>query len=146
LQELRKALSVTNVVTFLGKRPQTELPMYYSAAQAVVMPSQYESFGMVALEAMACGTPVVASGVGGLLYLVRDGRTGYHIPDSDPAALADKLQKLLSDERLRQELGRHAANVAHAYSWERITDQMLTLYESVMAGRHIPDPRMEHAH
>jgi D-inositol-3-phosphate glycosyltransferase len=146
LQELRDSLAVANVVTFLGKRPQTELPMYYSAAQTVVMPSQYESFGMVALEAMACGTPVVASGVGGLLYLVRDGRTGYHIPDSDPQALADKLQKLLSDERLLQEMGRHAANVARAYSWERITEQMLTLYESVLAGRLATDGNMEHAH
>ena len=146
LQELRDSLSIGNVVTFLGKRPQTELPLYYSAAQAVVMPSQYESFGMVALEAMACGTPVVASGVGGLLYLVRDGRTGFHIPDSDPSALAGKLQMLLSDERLRQELGRHAANVAHAYSWERITDQMLTLYESVLAGCHALDSNLEHVH
>jgi D-inositol-3-phosphate glycosyltransferase len=146
LQGLRDSLSVANVVTFLGKRPQTELPSYYSAAQAVVMPSQYESFGMVALEAMACGTPVVASGVGGLLYLIRDGRTGFHIPDSDPAALADKLQRLLSDERLRQELGRHAANVARAYSWERITDQMLTLYESALAGSRTPNPNLEHAH
>jgi D-inositol-3-phosphate glycosyltransferase len=146
LKELRDSLSVANVVTFLGKRPQTELPHYYSAAQAVVMPSQYESFGMVALEAMACGTPVVASGVGGLLYLIRDGRTGFHIPDSDPAALAEKLQRLLSNERLRQELGRHAASVAHAYSWERITDQMLTLYESVLAGCLTEDNYLEHAH
>ncbi|MBN1439599.1 MAG: glycosyltransferase [Anaerolineales bacterium] len=146
LQDLRKSLSLTGVVTFLGKRPQTELPMYYSSAQAVVMPSQYESFGMVALEAMACGTPVVASGVGGLLYLVRDGRTGYHIPDSDPNALADRLQRILSNERLRRELGRHAANVAHGYSWDRITDQMLTLYESVLAGCYTSDPNMEHAH
>ncbi len=146
LRELRDSLSIANVVTFLGKRPQTELPLYYSAAQAVVMPSQYESFGMVALEAMACGTPVVASGVGGLLYLVRDGRTGFHIPDSDPPALADKLQRLLSDERLRQELGRHAASVAHAYSWERITDQMLTLYESVLAGCRTEDTSLEHVH
>jgi D-inositol-3-phosphate glycosyltransferase len=146
LQVLRETLAVTNVVTFLGKRPQTELPLYYSAAQAVVMPSQYESFGMVALEAMACGTPVVASGVGGLLYLVRDGRTGYHIPDSDPVALADKLQKLLSDERLRQELGRRAAILAHSYSWEHITEQMLTLYESVLAGTRTEDSSMEHVH
>jgi D-inositol-3-phosphate glycosyltransferase len=146
LQELRDSLSITNVVTFLGRRPQTELPLYYSSAQAVVMPSQYESFGMVALEAMACGTPVVASGVGGLLYLVRDGRTGFHIPDSDPAALADKLQRLLSDERLRQELGRHAASVARSYSWERITDQMLTLYESVLAGCIAEDTNIEHVH
>jgi len=101
---------------------------------------------MVALEAMACGTPVVASGVGGLLYLVRDGKTGYHIPDSDPPALAEKLERLLSDERLRSELGRRAANVARSYSWERITDQMLTLYESVLAGCHAVDENLEHVH
>jgi D-inositol-3-phosphate glycosyltransferase len=110
------------------------------------MPSQYESFGMVALEAMACGTPVVASGVGGLLYLVRDGRTGFHIPDSDPAALADRLQMLLTDPQLRHELGRHAANVARSYSWERITDQVMTLYESVLAGTLEAGQAPDHAH
>jgi D-inositol-3-phosphate glycosyltransferase len=146
LQELRETLHVENVVSFLGRRPQNELPYYYSAAQAVVMPSQYESFGMVALEAMACGTPVVASGVGGLLYLVRDGRTGFHIPDSDPAALADRLQRLLTDPHLRHELGRHAANVARSYSWERITDQVMTLYESVLAGTPETNEAPDHAH
>jgi D-inositol-3-phosphate glycosyltransferase len=146
LQELRESLHVENVVSFLGRRPQAELPYYYSAAQAVVMPSQYESFGMVALEAMACGTPVVASGVGGLLYLVRDGRTGFHIPDSDPAALADRLQQLLIDPHLRHELGRHAANVARSYAWERITDQVLTLYESVLAGTPETNGVPDHAH
>jgi D-inositol-3-phosphate glycosyltransferase len=146
LQELRDALKIQNVVNFLGKRPQTELPLYYSAAQVVVMPSQYESFGMVALEAMACGTPVVASGVGGLLYLVRDGRTGFHIPDSDPVALADKLQLLLSDETLRRELGRQAANVARGYSWDRIAEQVRTLYESVLAGRREEESPVGHIH
>jgi D-inositol-3-phosphate glycosyltransferase len=146
LQELRESLHVENVVSFLGRRPQDELPYYYSAAQTVVMPSQYESFGMVALEAMACGTPVVASGVGGLLYLVRDGRTGFHIPDSDPAALADRLQMLLTDPQLRHELGRHAANVARSYSWERITDQVMTLYESVLAGTLEAGQAPDHAH
>jgi D-inositol-3-phosphate glycosyltransferase len=146
LQELRTALNIQNVVQFLGRRPQNELPWYYSAAQVVVMPSQYESFGMVALEAMACGTPVVASGVGGLLYLVRDGKTGFHIPDSDPGALADKLQLLLSDEHLRNELGRHAASVARSYSWDRITDQVLTLYESMLAGRREKAMPVDHMH
>jgi D-inositol-3-phosphate glycosyltransferase len=146
LQELRNALHIENVVEFLGRRPQNELPYYYSAAQAVVMPSQYESFGMVALEAMACGTPVVASGVGGLLYLVRDGQTGFHIPDSDPVALADRLQILLTDPHLRHELGRHAANLARSYSWERITDQVMTLYESVLAGTLESNGLPNHAH
>jgi D-inositol-3-phosphate glycosyltransferase len=146
LTNLRASLNIQNIVSFLGKRPQTDLPYYYSAAQAVVMPSQYESFGMVALEAMACGVPVVASGVGGLLYLVRNGQTGFHVPDSDPQALADKLQKLLSDERLRHELGRHGAMVARGYSWERIAEQMLTLYESVSAGTQQAGSTANHAH
>jgi D-inositol-3-phosphate glycosyltransferase len=95
---------------------------------------------------MACGTPVVASGVGGLLYLVRDGKTGFHIPDSDPSALADKLQMLLTNPHLRHELGRHAASVAHSYSWERVTDQMMTMYESVLAGTREAADIPDHAH
>jgi D-inositol-3-phosphate glycosyltransferase len=146
LKNLRASLKIQNIVSFLGKRPQTDLPYYYSAAQVVVMPSQYESFGMVALEAMACGVPVVASGVGGLLYLVRDGQTGFHVPDSDPQALADQLQKLLSDKCLRHELGRHGAMLARGYSWERITEQMLTLYESVIAGTQQTGSTANHAH
>jgi D-inositol-3-phosphate glycosyltransferase len=146
LQELRTSLNIQNVVQFLGRRPQEELAFYYSAAQVVVMPSQYESFGMVALEAMACGSPVVASGVGGLLYLVRDGKTGFHIPDSDPKALAEKLQLLLSNEPLRRELGRQAASVARGYSWDKITEQVLTLYESVLAGRREKTMPVDHMH
>ena len=70
-------------MVFLGKRGQDTLPYYYSAAEVVVMPSHYESFGMVALEAMACGTPVIASQVGGLAFLVQDGVTGYTVPAED---------------------------------------------------------------
>ena len=75
---------------FSGKRGQDTLPYYYSAAEVLVMPSHYELFGMVALEAMACGTPVVASQVGGLAFLVKDGVTGYVIQDGNPDLLADR--------------------------------------------------------
>ena len=85
--DLRRHLDLEEVVTFLGKRGQDTLPYYYSAADVVVMPSHYESFGMVALEAMACGTPVVASQVGGLAYLIQDGVTGYHVRDQEPEEL-----------------------------------------------------------
>jgi len=78
LQKLCADLGLDQSVVFLGMRDQDKLPYYYSAAEVVVMPSHYESFGMVALEAMACGTPVIASEVGGLGYLVRDGETGFN--------------------------------------------------------------------
>jgi D-inositol-3-phosphate glycosyltransferase len=91
LQTLCDELCVGSMVVFLGKRGQDTLSYYYSAAEVLVMPSLYESFGMVALEAMACATPVIASEVGGLGYLVKDGVTGYTIPDSDPNALSDRL-------------------------------------------------------
>ncbi|RLC93561.1 MAG: glycosyltransferase family 1 protein, partial [Chloroflexi bacterium] len=94
LQELREELGIGDVVTFLGAKDQDTLQYYYSAAEMVVMPSDYESFGMVALEAMACGAPVIASDVGGLSFLVQHGRTGYRIPARDPAALAGKVTRL----------------------------------------------------
>ena len=80
LQKLCDDLCIGQTVVFLGKRAQDTLAYYYSAAEVLVMPSFYESFGMVALEAMACGTPVIASQVGGLAFLVRDGETGFTVP------------------------------------------------------------------
>lgn len=135
LQDLREQLGVPDLVAFVGKRSQDTLPYYYAAAHVVVCPSYYESFGMVALEAMACGTPVVASGVGGLLYLVRDGVTGFHVPDHDPQALAAKLAVILENEELRRELGRQGASAARSYDWRLIADQVMTVYESVLAGK-----------
>jgi D-inositol-3-phosphate glycosyltransferase len=128
LQELREELGIGDVVTFLGAKDQDMLQYYYAAAETVVMPSDYESFGMVALEAMACGTPVIASDVGGLTYLVRDGHTGYHVPARDPAALAAKITRLLTDVGLRRLIGYHAACWAESYAWPRIADQIEELY------------------
>lgn len=135
LQELRQELGILDLVTFVGKRSQDTLPYYYSAAHVVVIPSHYESFGMVALEAMACGTPVVASGVGGLLYLVKDGVTGFQVPDQDPQALAAKLAVILENEDLRKEFGRQAVSAARSYDWRLIANQVMTIYESVLAKR-----------
>jgi D-inositol-3-phosphate glycosyltransferase len=132
LQKLCDDLALGKMVVFLGKRGQDTLPYYYSAAEAVVMPSLYESFGMVALEAMACGTPVIASEVGGLGYLVQDGLTGYTVPDSDPVALCEKLSEILKDQALRAAMGRRAAEHALGYDWEKITRQIRQLYEGLI--------------
>ncbi len=131
LQKMCDDLCMGGMVLFLGKRGQDTLPYYYSAAEVVVMPSLYESFGMVALEAMACGTPVIASEVGGLGYLVQNGITGYTIPDSEPETLCDKLSWLLGNTDLRNEMGRSAAEYAANYAWNKIASQVIDVYKEV---------------
>ena len=133
LHELRAELGMDEAVLFLGARDQDRLQYYYSAAEMVVMPSDYESFGMVALEAMACGTPVIASDVGGLAYLVQQGRTGYRVPARDPKALAAKILRLLTDEGLRRRIGQRAECWAEAYAWPVIADRIVALYDEVTA-------------
>lgn len=135
LQSLCDELSLGKMVLFLGKRDQDTLPYYYSAAEVVVVPSFYESFGMVALEAMACGTPVIASQVGGLALLIQDGITGYTIPSGDPATLCDKLILLLGNPELRQKLGRQAVQYARSYGWEKIAAQIFKVYQSLTPKR-----------
>ena len=132
LQKLCDDLAMGQTVIFLGKRAQDTLPYYYSAAEVLVMPSFYESFGMVALEAMACGTPVIASQVGGLAFLVRDGETGYHVPEGDPSALCDKLTLLLSDHELRAKMGATAEQYAQGYKWETIAGRIAGVYRNLL--------------
>ena len=137
LQKMCDDLCMGGMVVFLGKRGQDTLPYYYSAAEVLVMPSLYESFGMVALEAMACGTPVIASEVGGLGYLVQDGATGYTIPDSDPEALCNKLSGLLGDAHLRETMGLHAAEYALDYAWANIAAQIVDVYKGLVEKRSV---------
>lgn len=133
LQNLCLDLGLDDMILFLGKRSQTTLPYYYAAAEVVVMPSHYESFGMVALEAMACGTPVIASRVGGLAHLIQDGETGYFVPAQNPHALAEKLRLLFVDNALRKRLGAQAAHYAHDFGWEMITSQVVAVYQEMVA-------------
>jgi D-inositol-3-phosphate glycosyltransferase len=132
LQNLSRELGIHELVIFLGKRSQDTLPYYYSAAQVVVVPSLYESFGMVALEAMACGVPVIASQVGGLAHLVRDGKTGYVVPDGNPEALKLALQKLIENPNLREEMCTQAVDYARSYDWSVISRKVSKLYESIL--------------
>jgi D-inositol-3-phosphate glycosyltransferase len=133
LQALHSDLGIEDIVTFLGAQDQDALHYYYSAAEMVVMPSDYESFGMVALEAMACGTPVVASDVGGLSYLVREGRTGFRVPARNAQALSDRILRLLQDEGLRRRIGQRASCWAQSHSWQNVSDRIEALYSTVLA-------------
>ena len=132
IQRMCNELTMGKMVAFLGRRDQSTLPYYYSAAEVVVMPSHYESFGMVALEAMACGTPVIASQVGGLAFLVEDGVTGYTVPAEDHDALCEKLTAILGDESLRKKMGRNAAMNARNYDWKKIAKQIVGVYEEMV--------------
>ena len=132
LQEIGQDLGVMDMVAFLGAKDQDILPDYYAAAEMVVMPSHYESFGMVALEAMAMGTPVIASEVGGLAFLVQDGVNGFHVPSRDPEALAERIYTLLNDDDCRNRLGQQAHQNALRYSWPLIVDRVFKVYSEVV--------------
>ncbi len=132
LQAIRTELGIGDLVTFLGAKDQDTLPYYYAATEMVIMPSHYESFGMVALEAMAMGTPVIASEVGGLAFLVNDGINGFHVPSRDPEALAERIYELLTNEECRKQLGIQAQAHAQQYDWAIIVQRMLRIYQEAI--------------
>jgi D-inositol-3-phosphate glycosyltransferase len=134
---LQSRLGLEEAVIFLGAKAQDQLNDYYAAAEALIMPSDYESFGMVALEAMASGTPVIASNVGGLAFLVRDTITGYHVPVREPGALAERVRQLLATPGQRSLLGQAASQHAAQYSWTAIADMLLAEFAVVAPARAV---------
>ena len=136
-------LDLGSAVTFVGAQPQERLRAWYVAADATVLPSHYESFGMVAMEAMACGIPVVASRVGGLQTTVRDGVTGLLVPDHNPAALASALECLLGDPDLRFRLGREGVQWAARHRWPCIAEAVCREYAALVehAASHLDSGR-----
>lgn len=134
LNSLRAELGLDDLVTFLGAKDQDTLVYYYSAAEIVVMPSHYESFGMVALEAMACGVPVIASDVGGLSFSIEDGFNGYLVPGRNPQALAEKIILILKHRVLRDQLSEQAHRWVKHYSWVNIAGEILEVFEDTVEG------------
>jgi D-inositol-3-phosphate glycosyltransferase len=132
LMELAASLGVADSVRFLPPQTADDLAALYRAADLVAVPSHNESFGLVALEAQACGTPVVAAAVGGLVTAVRDGVSGVLVDGHDPAAWARVLAKLLAEPGRREELSigavRHAAN----FSWDRTAEGLLRVYREAV--------------
>ena len=134
LQDLARQRGIEHRVAFVGAVDHETLPLYYNAADVCVVPSHYESFGLVAVEAMASGVPVVASRVGGLAGTVKDGETGYLIPWLCPEPFAERIELLLDNEPLRQNLGEAAREAVGRYRWEHVADAVLEMYESVTSG------------
>jgi D-inositol-3-phosphate glycosyltransferase len=132
LRRLAAELGVAKWVDFRGPQPQDVLPDYYAAADLCLMPSRYESFGMVALEAMACGVPVVASRAGGLAVTVQDGATGRLVPEGDVAALAWAVAGLLADGPGRRALGVRAVEWARRFAWPTVGRSVAELYTELL--------------
>jgi len=132
LKGLTKQLGLTDLVRFEGSIPHNKLPLYYNAAEVLVMPSYAESFGLTALEAMACGTPVIAARVGGLASLINDGSTGYLVPWHRPDAFAQRLEVLLTNPHLRDAMGKAALKRAEQLGWDKLAKRVLVIYKKLM--------------
>ena len=126
-------LGLTGRVHFVAPQPHHLLSTYYRAADVVLVPSRSESFGLVALEAAACGIPVVASAVGGLLNLVEHERTGYVVKNRDVETFAGYTRRLLDDPILSLSMGTHAAHRARNYSWAATAASVIGVYDALEA-------------
>jgi D-inositol-3-phosphate glycosyltransferase len=132
LRRIALELGILGRVEFGGSVPHARLPVYYSAADVCLMPSYSESFGLVGLEAQACGCAVIASNVAGLASVVRDEVTGYLVSGDDPAAYADRIGRLLAEPELATQMGRRGTLLAQRFSWGRMADRLLTEFEELV--------------
>ena len=131
LKALSGELGIADRVEFRGPVGQRELPLYYSAANVTVVPSHHESFGLVAIESLACGTPVVASNRGGLGTTVKDGENGFLVEELSPGAFAKQVLRVLDDEGMEAGLRARARGSVRKYSWNAVGAAVLREYEGL---------------
>lgn len=134
LQSLAGDLAIEDLVTFSGLVKQEELPYFYSAADVCVIPSHYESFGLVALESLACGTPVVAADVGDLKSIIRDGENGYVVRDNSPHRLAQKIAVLLNKSTYDIQSALLIRASVSRFSWSNIAEEIIREFQQLLAG------------
>ncbi len=140
LQNLSGDLHIEDSVTFLGSIKQEQMPYFYSAADVCVVPSYYESFGLVALESLACGTPVVATDVGDLKNIIRQGETGYVVTDNTPRHLADKIALLLARPSPDTESTLSIRASVSRFGWPSIAEAIIRECRMVLADYFAPVP------
>ena len=126
-------LGLAGQVRFVEPQPHHILSTYYRAADVVLVPSRSESFGLVALEAAACGTPVVANAVGGLLTIVDNERTGFLVPDRQPDVFASHIGRIITDTHFASEMSRAAAEKARGYTWAFAAARLRRVYADLAA-------------
>lgn len=133
IKKLIKELDLSDDVIFLGPVERDKLPYYYSLADVCVVPSLYETFGLVAVEAMACGTPVIASKVGGLAHTVKNGYSGLHFVPGRSDHLAKKILEIITDSEKLREMGINARiRASREFGLERTVRQIREAYESLL--------------
>lgn len=138
LQQIAREEHITDQVTFVGRRGREVLKYYYSAADIFVTTPWYEPFGITPLEAMACGTPVIGSNVGGIKFTVRDGETGYLVAPKDPDGLAEKIAYLYANPKLLGVFSRQAIQrVNDLFTWNKVVKGLKALYEQVLADKQL---------
>jgi D-inositol-3-phosphate glycosyltransferase len=135
LVDLADAHGVADRVHYIDPQPHELLSSYYRAADVCIVPSRSESFGLVALEAAACGTPVVASAVGGLTTLVDHGRTGFLVEDPTPARYADAVRRVFDEPLVAERLSTASVLRARRYTWRAAAGALLNLHDELLSGR-----------
>jgi D-inositol-3-phosphate glycosyltransferase len=134
LMDLAATIGIADRVVFFPPQSHERLADFYAAAEAVLVPSRSESFGLVALEAAACGTPVIAAATGGLRFVVEDGATGFLVRGHEPGDYADKILQVLADRQMARGLGRAAARRAEGFSWDSTAAEIRGVYQELVAG------------
>jgi len=133
MNSLVKKLGISEMVDFVGAVEHENMPKFYNAADVCVIPSYHESFGMVAVEALACGTPVVASRVGGLATIVKDGETGYLFDERSPETLAIYLCLLMCENEIRNSMAGAARQSVMKYNWSSTAQGLFQMYQELLA-------------
>lgn len=142
LKQLADDLKISDKVYFLGQKSREDLKYYYTAADLFITTPWYEPFGITPLEAMACGTPVIGSNVGGIKFSVADGHSGALVPPKDPDALARRITALLQSPALLREMGNNALRrVNKLFTWELVARDMHTIYERIIGNDDTSSPR-----
>ena len=138
LYSLSCELGIQDMVAFRGLVRHNELPYFYSAADICIVPSYYESFGLVALESLSCGTPVIATEVGNLRNIMRQGENGYILKSNSPHEIAEKIDILSSERNSEIESSWHIRETVSGYSWTNITEAIVGEFRQVLSDQMSP--------